>query len=151
MGPDQNLTEYVAAFWSAVVGGVNVVDRCVCVCVCVCVWKGIFMQQCSNFCHHCFMFHLNSWSHLILEDPTVTYTVYCCAPPLMVFQDLSLWAPEKYEHHFPCWWLCFELLFDLWCQKFTVHALVLSLWLMWWIHVSFVVTVHVRNASTLWQ
>jgi len=68
------------------VGGVNIVDRC----VCVCVWKGIVMQQCSNFCHHCFVFHSNSWSHLILEDPIVTYTVYCCATPMMVFQDLSL-------------------------------------------------------------
>jgi hypothetical protein len=34
---------------------------------------------------------------------------------------------------------------------FTVHTLVLSFWLMWWIHVSFPVTVRVRNASTLWQ
>jgi len=68
------------------------------------------MQQCSTFCHDCFVFHSNSWSHLILEDPIITYTVYCCAPLLMVFQDLSLCVPEKCQHHFPCCWLCFELL-----------------------------------------
>jgi len=83
--------------------------------------------------------HLNlhkNWhiSFLLVAKSDILYisvinTVYCFVLVLTVFQSGYMRINKKCQHHFPCWWLSFELFFDGPCHRFPFHMLAFTLWL----------------------
>ena len=91
---------------------------------------GIVMQQHNAFRQLSLAYALNIRLQPDNKHLTVTSTVYCWTPLLIIFQYWALWVPKIYKHQFPCWWLAFELFPDGCLWMFPFHKLPFTRWLV---------------------
>ena len=123
--------------WKGEIGTTQRVSQCLKLeflkgfkCVGSSMWTGIVMQQHNTFWQLSSAFSSNFRLLPVNKHLTVTSTVYCWTPFLIMFQYWALWVPKNCKHQFFCWWLAFELFPDGQLWMFPFHNLAFTLCLI---------------------